>query len=381
MPKKKTHEEFLKDIKGLIGDEYEVLGKYITSSIKVKMKHSKCGLEYDVTPNNFVNKGRRCPKCSCGARKNTKTFKEEVFNLVGNEYEVLGDYVSSGLKIKLRHNICNREYMVSPNKFLQGNRCPECFGKYKKTTKQYKKEVFDLVSDEYEVLGEYIGAKAKIKMKHNECGREYCVSPDNFLRGAKCPLCKENKINRRKTHEQFCKEVYDLVGNEYIVIDNYIESRIKISIKHSVCGNVYKVRPQDFLYNSRCPKCNESKGEKNIRVLLEKYQVAHDTQYKFDDCRYKKPLPFDFVVFNSDTSVNCLIEYDGEQHYIPVEHWGGEEGLKQRQHNDQIKNQYCKNNNIKLIRIPYWNFDNIEDILNDELKDLIGSEICTEQAS
>ena len=78
-------------------------------------------------------------------------------------------------------------------------------------------------------------------------------------------------------------------------------------------------------------------------------------------------------MFNPDKSINCLVEYDGEQHFQNREFFGGEEAFKKRQHNDQIKNQYCKDNNIKLIRIPYWDFDNIEDILNEELKDLINN--------
>ena len=62
-----------------------------------------------------------------------------------------------------------------------------------------------------------------------------------------------------------------------------------------------------------------------------------------------------------------LIEYDGIQHYEAVEIFGGIPAFKKRQKRDQIKNQYCKDNNIKLIRIPYWDYDNIETILEKEL--------------
>ena len=76
------------------------------------------------------------------------------------------------------------------------------------------------------------------------------------------------------------------------------------------------------------------------------------------------PLPFDFYLFK----YNILIEYQGEQHYKPRKKFGGEEGFKNTVIRDNIKKQYCKNNNIKLIEIPYTEIKSIGDILKKELK-------------
>jgi hypothetical protein len=65
-----------------------------------------------------------------------------------------------------------------------------------------------------------------------------------------------------------------------------------------------------------------------------------------------------------------LIEFDGRQHYEPIEFFGGEEKYISRKKNDQIKTNYCLKNNISLLRIPYWDYDNIETILEEKLTEL-----------
>ncbi len=86
----------------------------------------------------------------------------------------------------MSHAKCGFKYEVDPNTFLQGHRCPKCAGTMKKNTEQFKKEVCDLVGEEYTVLGEYKNSKTKIKIKHNKCGYEYEVTPNSFLRGRRC---------------------------------------------------------------------------------------------------------------------------------------------------------------------------------------------------
>ena len=86
----------------------------------------------------------------------------------------------------------------------------------------------------------------------------------------------------------------------------------------------------------------------------------------FEDCRNIEPLRFDFAVFYDveKTKLAFMYEYDGEYHYLPIE---GKKKLKYQQKLDNIKNQYCQQNNIPLLRIPYWEFDNIKQILSEEL--------------
>ena len=84
-------------------------------------------------------------------------------------------------------------------------------------------------------------------------------------------------------------------------------------------------------------------------------------QYRFNDCKNQKPLPFDFAIIKDDKVVQ-LVEYQGEQHYKVVDYFGGEKGFQKRIRNDKIKKNYCKKKNIPLLIIDYC--DNIQDKLN-----------------
>ncbi|SCA96737.1 Uncharacterized protein BWINRA5_00052 [Bacillus mycoides] len=150
-----------------------------------------------------------------------------------------------------------------------------------------------------------------------------------------------------------------------IVVKNH-ETRALYKCKK--CNHESEIRAASLGVKG-CSNCKESKGEKQINDCLESNNLKFKRQFWFDDCRATLPLPFDFVVFNEDEII-CAIEYDGEQHYKVIPHFGGEAGLQKRKNRDEIKTNYCKENNIPLIRIPYWEFDNISQILDKEISGL-----------
>ena len=98
-----------------------------------------------------------------------------------------------------------------------------------------------------------------------------------------------------------------------------------------------------------CPFCKESKGEKIIKNFLIDNNISFEQQKKFDDCKYKLKLPFDFYL----SELNICIEYDGLQHYKCIKIFGGEKNFNLIKKRDEIKNDYCEKNNINLIRIKY----------------------------
>ena len=91
--------------------------------------------------------------------------------------------------------------------------------------------------------------------------------------------------------------------------------------------------------------------------------IYYEKEKCFDGCKDERMLPFDFYI----PQYNVCIEYQGQQHYHPVEVFKGEVGFEIRQKHDNMKRGFCKENNIKLIEIPYWEYDNIEKILKDKL--------------
>lgn len=120
----------------------------------------------------------------------------------------------------------------------------------------------------------------------------------------------------------------------------------------------------NYIYKNqiRCNNCSgrESYGEFLIKSCLKKYKISFYYQARFDDCCDILTLPFDFYL----PDYNLCIEYDGEQHFYPK---FGEDSFVITKLHDAMKDNYCRWNNIDLLRIPYWERDNIEQILIDYL--------------
>ena len=348
--RRKTDVEFKQEVYDLVGNEYTFLDSYVTARTKLRVKHNKCGNVYEVQPNAFLH-GNRCPYCSAKAKKTNAEFKKEVFDLVGDEYIFLDDYINNSTKLRVKHNKCGGIYEVKPNDFLNGSRCPYCNGNAKKTDAQFKKEVYNLVGDEYTFLDPYVNNYTKLRVKHNKCGNVYEVQPSNFLRGRRCSYCA-NQIRYDKlvkTDAQFKQEVRDLVGGEYTFLDSYVGNRTKLKVKHNKCGNAYEVTPSDFLQGYRCPFCNSPKGETTIAKILDTFNIKYEPQKTFDGLRDIQPLSYDFYI--PDQSI--LIEYQGIQHYQPIDYFGGDNAFKKQQKHDKMKSDYAKKHKYNLIAVPY----------------------------
>lgn len=239
----------------------------------------------------------------------------------------------------------------------------------RKTHKEFTEEVFQLVGEEYSVLSRYINSLTKVKLKHNKCGHEWFVTPSSFTStGSRCPKCAILITNKKikLTQKEFESRVKKIHGSNYVVIGEYEHSEKKLTVKHVVCNTKYKVRPKTILNGRGCPNCNLSKGERDIKLFLDNNMIDYKEQYKINECRNIYPLPFDFAIFDNGKLI-CLIEYDGRQHFESVEYWGGEKEFELSKRRDKIKRDYCQQNKIPLIEIPYWNYKNINKILETKL--------------
>lgn len=127
MARRKTHEEFVKEIEEKYGEEYKILDTYINNRTKILVRH-KCGYEWSVRPYHLLNTNR-CPKCAGNIKKTTEEFKKGIYDKYGDEYEILGEYKGANVKILVRHNCekCNHhEWNIKPNDLLRGHGCPVC---------------------------------------------------------------------------------------------------------------------------------------------------------------------------------------------------------------------------------------------------------------
>lgn len=161
--------------------------------------------------------------------------------------------------------------------------------------------------------------------------------------------------DKEKLFDFFEKNAINKFGNIYQYnIDKFTDLDEPAEVFCNQHGVWFTITPKEHLNGKRCPYDNESKGESMVRVFLEKRGINLKQYHRIKECFSEVngkcyTLPFDF--FLSD--LNILIEYDGEQHYRPVDMWGGEEGFKRQQVLDSIKNKFAERKGIKLIRIPY----------------------------
>lgn len=137
------------------------------------------------------------------------------------------------------------------------------------------------------------------------------------------------------------------------------------------CGNITSVFRDNLirLHTTSCGCISNSIGEKNIENLLKQYGINFIKEFSFSDLKYKKRLRFDFAIFDKNNKLSHLIEFDGRQHNNLYTPWNSEETLQERQLKDNLKNTYCQEKNILLIRIPYEKRDNItiQDLYLEEL--------------
>lgn len=365
-PLKRTPEQFIQEVYNLVGDEYILLEDYRGTSAKVKAFHNVCGNEILITPKTFLFQNVRCSICN-GGRKLTYN---EVKNYVENTSDctlLSTEYINYKSPIKLRC-ACNNLFETTFRGFKHDNKrqCNECG---RNSSKERQRLDFEVVKHRIEVEGncrlistEYINNRTPLEIQCLQ-GHYFTKRLDDFNPETPCPKCSNLK-KRELSHHSY-SYVYNYIKRQgcQLLSTEYINNRTKLLI---LCENNHEFDMPfgSFRDGQRCPRCNESKGEKRIGEYLTSQRAVFQPQFTFDDCRGKKrPLPFDFAVFGKDGELSFIIEYDGGQHFEPIEHFGGERYFEITKRNDNIKNEYCKENNIKLLRIPYFDFDNIEEIL------------------
>lgn len=189
------------------------------------------------------------------------------------------------------------------------------------------------------------------------CGNLISVNSCNLNSGLKanrnmsCGDCHANRIDL--TGNTYGK-LY-VIGPDNTYIGNESNGWKSKWICQCECGNRVSVFGTNLtrLHTTSCGCITQSIGEENIENLLKTNGINYAKEYTFSDLKDKKKLRFDFAIFDTNNKLSHLIEFDGRQHnndYIP---WNGKETLAERQKRDKMKDEYCKELNILLIRIPY----------------------------
>ena len=362
--KKRKDINHLKNEINKINPNIKIIGKYINNHTKIKCKCNIDGYEWLMTPTSLL-KGRNCPECSNKKYRTDKEFKAEI-SKINKDIEILGDFVNTTTKIKCKCKICNHQWSVKPYSLLIGYGCPKCAKKKlaEKNTRTNEEFIEDIsiIAPHIKILGKYTSCNDRIKVKCSICGYEWNPVAATLYKLKKCPNCSGT---RKKTHDEFIDELYKINKN-ITVLEKYDGIHKKIKCSCNICNNIWTVEPNSLLQGTGCPNCGtKSHGEEKIRKFLIENKINFEQQYKNKNLKGigKKSLSYDFYL----PDYNLFIEYQGIQHYKPIDFFGGEKSFKNQQKNDELKRMYAKKNSIELLEISYIDFNNIEQILCNKI--------------
>lgn len=225
-------------------------------------------------------------------------------------------------------------------------------------TKNYQKALQICEENrEFEIL-EYIKGKSpKLKLKCLSCGNIFERYQCHFIQYPHvCPKCAPKGKRQFITLQEAQNRIDQIYGKDYLTLISYKGNNVKIDIKCEKCGLIFQSVPSS-LWRGRlkgCPFCEQqkSKGESLVEKILRENKIQYISQARFPECKDQLMLPFDFYL----PQYNVCIEFQSEQHYDSSSRFWSEKLIQ----HDKIKENYCKEKNIKLIQIPYYDINNIE---------------------
>ena len=368
--------------------KFGIMGKYLTKEIFVSRAKHIHGDKYDYSKVNYVDlktkvciicpihgefwqeprkhlSGCGCVKCGLGVYT-TDSFISKCKELYGNNYNFSNVlYVNSRTPIKFICNRCETVLYKTTNAILSGNGlCKFCDGSGQvRNTKQFILRAKEIHGDGFDYSNVvYVNSHSAVEIICKKHGT-FKQSPNSHLRGAGCPKCYGQYISTKEYIEKAKKvhgDVYDYSLIEY----HGSSSMLKI-----ICPThgMFVQQAHNHLQGQGCPSCKSSHGENKILLFLRSKNVLFNKEYKIpNDNLFCNRINI-FVDFYLPKN-NSIIEFHGKQHYEPIKWFGGEKKFKEQQERDMALRQYCKEHEIKLIEIPYWDYNNIETILNKYLR-------------
>jgi len=351
MPAKKELSDFIRKALEVHGDRYDYSKvNYVNNHTKVKIICPVHGI-FEQTPAGHLLQRQDCPRCK-------KVFSTEDFitkcNVIhNNKYDYSSvEFINSKFKVKI---ICpiHGEFYQTPNTHIMGAGCPLCNKSNKLTATEFIKRSKHIHNNKFDYsLVEYVNCSTKVKIICPEHG-SFEQTPIDHMGGSGCRKCSkvENTydfiIKSNKIHNNY----YDYSQSIFV---SSIKKLLIICPKHGI----FEQTPRKHLIGHGCPTCKRSRGENKIESILISKNIKYFNQYSFSDCKFNSLLFFDFYL----PDLNMCIEFDGEQHFKSIKRWGGNEKLNEIVQRDSIKNEYCKQNNIKLLRIKFN--ENVEEKIN-----------------
>ena len=389
MKKRKTQDEFENEL-SLVLPDIKVMGKYINMNTKIHFKCLIHDFEFDAFPQNML-RGHGCRKCGNEKQSKKQTKPHDKFiedlKLVNSNIEVIGRYINMETKVLVKCSIDGYTWSADPRKLMRGCQCSVCSNRTVMagindiaTTRPDLIKYFKYKEDVYKYTS---GSEKYVDVICPVCGYKDNIRISNLSRfGFSCNGCYEKKYGHKRvpygywnknTMQKYLEENYPdykLLDIQIPSDDNckYLKALIKCPNKnHKPYWSYWK----NIISGYTCLLCyiedSMSKGERAAESIFKKYNYAYEPQKRFDDCRDKYTLPFDFYL----PKYNLIIEIMGEQHEHPIDYFGGQEKFELQVRHDEIKRDYLKQKNIHCLDIWYYDFDKMENLILNKIQEIL----------
>jgi len=267
------------------------------------------------------------------------------------------NYINSKIKIIVTCKI-HGDYEISPKSYLQGARCSKCGVENKYITKEEAKAICASVhGDTYEYNWDtYKNSSSKMDIKCKIHGW-FRQRMNTHMSGHGCVKC--GVASRTFTQSNVLHKIKHHFRNRYTYEKFvYVNDDTFATLTCNKHGDFIK-EPHELMRGNGCPKCRESKPERDMCNILMDNNIEYVQEYGFPGIRYK----YDICL----PKLNVLIEIDGMSHYKSIDHYGGDKALQSSIKRDEEKNELAKKHNMFLIRIPYFKFNVMKDTFFLEL--------------
>lgn len=307
-------------------------------------------------------RGQGCRKCN---QPRPNLLSKDRFIELSNKihkyrYDYsLVEYINSTTSVEIICPDHGSFYQIPQVHYLQGCECPKCsYVGRKKLPMEHIIERFNKVHDfkyDYSLISEEDRKnKIPIKCKSNHI---FYMTIKDHMGGNGCKYCSMPCHDT----ESFIKLCSDRHGNKYDYSKTiYSTQKSKVIIICPRHGEFLQKASNHYHLLRGCKRCGESKGEMSIRKWLQSKGIEFKREQTFEDCISEGKLRFDFYL----PDLNICIEFDGLQHFRPVEQFGGVQEFERVKIRDRSKNEYCERVGIRLIRINYKQLKKIDSILD-----------------
>lgn len=366
MGRKKTSAEIIELAKAVHGEKYSydkfVYNGMLSKSIITCPIHG----DFEQTVAKHIHAKQGCPKCSMESigKWNKKDFGEyldKFMEIHGGKYDYSNSsYNGYNVPIVIKCPI-HGEFLQTPNVHARGHGCPKCSGKVMTSFEEFLLLSRDVHGEKYDYSQvEYKGSKTKVKIicpKHGE----FWQTPAKHVHSRQgCPKCGDESCSRKRmlTKEDFIQRAKTRHGDKYDyskVIMKGCDKEVEI-----ICpthGSFWQMPYHHTKNGCGCPKCKASKLEREVALMLDKENIEYVHQWR--NPNVLGTLVADFYI----PSKKLVIECQGEQHFTPIEHFGGEEKFLRQVKADERKNTLLRENGIETL---YYTKENVPTEFSDK---------------